>query len=234
MHLTTMVTPTSRLIATCLLSALTLIHATENSVVGIKDGLELVVATVTTPESPMAMIECRLHNTTDQDIPFDSSTPTHRLTFKLVDASGVELPMDPEWKRLNAYDEEGFARRHASSAIKAGKDRLFSFRPDQAYGERWRMAARLVVNWEPGIDWSTEKPYTKGRGLAVTYPIPKEEAAAPKETMPVPQVQPIKPGSKTLPRTSKEPFFSSVPWTVIVVLTVTATFLFRQMIKRRS
>jgi hypothetical protein len=175
MRLTAILTPARALVTTALLSFLAVIHADEKRVVGIKDGLELIVSTVAVPDHPLPLIECRLHNTTDQDIPFDSSTPTHRLTFQLYDASGADLPMDPEWKRLNAYDEAGFARRHASSAVKPGKDRIFSFRPDLAYGERWKQAARLVVNWEPGIDWAwPQKPYTKGRGLKVNYEIPKD------------------------------------------------------------
>lgn len=146
-------------------------HAAESKVVGVKDGLELIVSHIITPSSPHSTIECSLHNTTDQDIPFDLSGPTYRLTFRLLDVAGAEIAMEPQWQKLNGTVDPAFNARHSSSAIKPGLSRTFTFHPDEAYGNRWKYGVRLAVSWEPGIDWSTEKPYTKGRGLTVGFEI---------------------------------------------------------------
>lgn len=156
-------------------SPLTVMHADERRATGVKDGLELIVSTVVRSGVPQPILECSLHNTTDQDIPFDLSGPTDRLSFKLLDASGAEIPMDAEWKRLNAWGDDAPYARHASAVIKPEASRVYAFRPSEAYGERWKSGRRLVVSWEPGIDWSTEKPHTRGRGLSVEFDV---EAAA--------------------------------------------------------
>lgn len=157
------------LLAIVLLPALARIHGQEAEAVGVQDGIELIVSTVVTPGELMPTLECRLHNCTDQDIHFDLSGPTYRISFRLLDASGAEIPMNAEWKRLNAWGDDAPNARHSSSTIKPGASRVFAFRPGDAYGEHWKSGRRLLVSWEPGIDWSTEKPYARGRGLAVDF-----------------------------------------------------------------
>lgn len=241
-------------LAIVLLPVLTKIQGQEAKVVGVQDGIELIVSTVVAPGELMPTLECRLHNTTDQDIHFDLSGPTFRLSFKLLDASGAEIPMDAEWKRLNAWGDDAPNARHSSATITPGASRTFAFRTGDAYGELWKSGRRLLVSWEPGIDWSTEKPYTRGRGLFVDLNVhgAASEASEVKKTKvvlatntlqhqdvgaeakPSPIVQPLVSAAKpTMPPASGE-LPSSTPWSIIAVLFVAAGGLLWLLLKRHS
>lgn len=243
--------PPTLLFVAVWLSFLTIIHADENKVSGTKDGLELIVSTVTSPDTPQPSIECRLHNTTDQDIPFDLSGQAFRLSFQALDAGGNDIPMtaagekEYDWRRTEHM-------RHSTAAIQPGNDRVFTFHPHRAYGDRWKTAVRLVVSWEPGIDWTwPQKPYTKGRGLSVSYDIPKGEDTAPSEekskaspvSKPMPNGSPgndlnphKEPSEQTvpIPQGAESTSTTSLSIAVVVVILAVVCFLLRQMLKKRS
>lgn len=217
------------------------LHADESRVVGRRDGLELILTSQDTYASQHPSIECKLHNTTNQDIPFDLSGPTCRLSFQLLSASGAEIAMEPAWKRSYGTVDATFNARHASAAIKSGSSRTFVLHFDEAYGERWKSGVRLVVSWEPGIDWSTEKPYVRGRGLSVGLDIQAAgREASTEEKLSPDRSDGLKPQPPALDKmleanplaSSVEPA-SSTPQSITVMLTVAALVLLWLLLKRQ-
>lgn len=217
--------------------------------IGEKDGLQLIISKVAVPDLLQPAFECRLHNISDEDIPFDLSTHDYRLSFRAIDARGKDIPMTSEgdreydWRRVEHM-------RHSSATIEPGEDRVFTFHPVRAYGERWKSAAHLIVSWEPGIDWSTEKPYTKGRGLTVSYEIPKdggtsnldEQTKGSAASEPSPSgsqdIDLIKAKKKLGSHPAEDPLRveqpSTTSWSILVVLAVAVVAVVWLMFKKRS
>ncbi len=217
-----------------------------------KDGLELAVRFEKTANPEGMQVKCKVTNRNQSDVQYMNTGPTMGLAFKLLDSSARELVPQAPWSSfitLQALDTPG---KRSSHFIKPNESEEFNLPLNEAFGEDWRSAAKLSIEWIPGQDGSGN-PLQVGKGLNTSFNLTGEQprqlqpsasgesieapsedhSSAPQRTTKASSPEQLP--TPNVPKTSasEEPA-SSTSWSIIGVLIVAACGLLWLLLKRRS
>ena len=139
-----------------------------------RDGLELAVRFEKTANPAGMQVKCKVSNRNTSDVPFLNTGSTMGLAFKLLDSAAREIAPKAPWSFITPQAVQDSIGKRSSLNIKPNESIEFSLALNDAFGDGWRLGAKLFIEWIPGHD-GAGNPLQIGKGLNTSFDLTGEQ-----------------------------------------------------------